>query len=138
MSQISLDLRMKILHCNSILSCILKCIRIVISMMNKKIVFGLIFLVTTGACTSPTALLGPAYTLTSSGNIYHAGFSYSSNELITKYTGKTPIENLKEITTKQQEEKNNIQKKTLQSEDFYNLVKNKIEETGSLLKNSTQ
>ena len=82
-------------------------------------------------------MLGPVYTMSSSGNIYHAGFSFGSNELITKYTGKTPIENLKEISIKEQEE-NNIQKKTLESEDFHNLVKSKIEVTGNLLKSSTQ
>jgi hypothetical protein len=27
-----------------------------------------------GACASPTAMLGPAYTLTSTGNILQAGF----------------------------------------------------------------
>ena len=42
-------------------------------------------------------MLGPAYTLTSTGNIFQAGFSYGSNEMITMYTGKTPIENVKEI-----------------------------------------
>ena len=45
--------------------------------------------------------------------------------MITMYTGKTPIENVKEITSNQK--KKNIQKKTLESEDFYILVKNKIE-----------
>ena len=50
------------------------------------------------------------------------------------YTGKTPIENVKEITS----QNNNVQKQTLESEDFYILVKNKIEATGAILKNSNQ
>ena len=107
-------------------------------MINKNIICGLVLLVSTGACTAPTAMLGPAYSLTSTGNVYHAGLSYSSNELITKYTGKSPIENLKEISVKEQQEKNNIWKKTLQSEDFYNLVNTRIKKTGSLLKSFTQ
>jgi len=45
--------------------------------------------------------------------------------------------NLKEISIKDQDD-NNIRKKTLESDDFYNLVKNKIKVTGSLIKNSTQ
>ena len=51
------------------------------------------------------------------------------------YTGKTPIENIKEISTI---DKKNIHKNTIESEDFYILVKNKIEKTGGLLKFSNQ
>jgi hypothetical protein len=104
-------------------------------MINKKIIFGLIFVVLLGACASPTALLGPAYTLTSTGNIYQAGLSYGSNALITQYTGKTPIENLQEISSLKEK---NIKESTLKSEDFYLLVKNKIEKTSKILNLSNQ
>ena len=50
-------------------------------MIHKKIIFGLFLLSFLGACTSPTAMLGPAYTLTSTGNVFQAGFSYGSSEL---------------------------------------------------------
>ena len=129
---------MKISVLSSTLSCISKCLRFVVAMINKKIIVGLILLSFLGACTSPTAMLGPVYSFSSTGSIYHAGLSYGSNELITKHTGKTPFENLKEISIKDQAENNNIRKKTLESDDFYNLVKNKIKVTGSLIKNSTQ
>ena len=125
---------MKISLLNSTLSCILKCIRIVTIIMNKKIFFGLIIITFLGACTTPTAMLGPAYTLTSTGNITQAGLSYGSNHLITSYTGKTPIENLEDITSKNLSMKNNIQKQTLESDDFYHLVKNKIEKTKGKIK----
>jgi hypothetical protein len=104
-------------------------------MINKKIIFGLIFVVLLGACASPTALLGPAYTLTSTGNIYQAGLSYGSNALITEYTGKTPIENLQEISSLKEK---NIKQSTLNSEDFYLLVKSKIEKTSKILNLSNQ
>ena len=104
-------------------------------MFNKKIIFGLFIVSFLGACTSPTAMLGPAYTLTSTGNIYQSGLTYGSNELITMYTGKTPIQNIKEITLK---DKKNIMKKTIESEDFFILVKNKIEKTSRILKLSNQ
>ena len=78
-------------------------------------------------------MLGPAYTLTSTGSGIQAGLNYGSNHLITMYTGRTPIENLKEISTTE-----NIQKKTLESEDFYILVKNKIDKTNEILKLSNQ
>ena len=103
-------------------------------MIHKKIFFGLFALSFLAGCASPTAMLGPAYTLTSSGSIMQAGLSYGSNELITMHTGKTPIENVIEITSNEQ----NIQKKTLESEDFQILVKNKINKTGSILKKSNQ
>ena len=109
----------------SILSCKAKCIRFVESMINKKIIFGLFFLGFLGACAAPTAMLGPVYTLSSSGNVLQAGLSYGSNELILKHTGKTPIENLKKITENNSAKLANIKKKTLESEDFYILVKKK-------------
>ena len=64
-------------------------------MINKKIILGLFLITSLGACGAPTAMLGPAYTFTSTGSALQAGFSYGSNELITTYTGKTPLENLK-------------------------------------------
>ena len=128
---------MKIKLLSSTLSCISKCIRFAVAMINKKIIVGLFLLSFLGACASPTAMLGTVYSFSSTGSIYHAGLSYGSNELITKHTGKTPFENIKEISIKDQDD-NNIRKKTLESDDFYNLVKNKIKVTGSLIKNSTQ
>ncbi len=123
---------MKINNFSSTLSCITKCIRFLITMINKKIIFGIFIINFLGACSSPTAMLGPVYTLTSTGNIYQAGLSYGSNEFITNYTGKTPIENLQEVKIKKT--KQNIQKRTLESDDFYQLVKNKVEKTSEKLK----
>ena len=103
-------------------------------MMNNKkflIIFPILFL---GSCTSPTAMLGPAYTFSSTGSVYQSGLTYGSNELITMYTGKTPIENVKEKISL--DDNKNIQKKTLESEDFYILVKNKIKKTSGILNKS--
>ena len=122
---------------NSTLSCIIKCIRIKITMINKKIIFGLFIVSLLGACTSPTAMLGPAYTFSSSGNVFQAGLNYGSNQMITHYTGKTPIENLKEVSQKKVQ-KINIKKKTLESDEFYLLVKSKIEKKSGILNLSNQ
>ena len=129
---------MKIVFLNSTLSCTTKCIRIISTMINKKLILGLFLFSMLGACTSPTAMLGPAYTFTSTGNIAQAGLSFGSNTLITSYTGKSPIENLEDITSKNLSIKKNIQKQTLQSEDFYQLVKSKIEMTKGKIKLSNQ
>ena len=114
---------------NSTLSCILKCLKF-LKMIHKKFTFGLPLLVFLTGCSSPSAMLGPAYPLTSTGNVFQAGLQYGSNQMITMYTGKTPIENIQEIASNQK----NIQKQTLESEDFYILVKNKIDKTGKILK----
>ena len=126
---------MKISAFNSTLSCIAKCIRFLVTMINKKIILGLFAISFLSACASPTAMLGPAYTFSSSGSALQAGMSYGSNELITMYTGKTPLENLQDISSIEIEKTKNIHKKTLESEDFYILVKNRIKKTRNILNN---
>ena len=129
---------MKRRHFSSTLSCISRCIRIKESMILKKIIFGLFIASFLGACTAPTAMLGPAYTFSSSGNIMQAGLNYGSNQMITHYTGKTPIENLKEASQKKKVQKINIKKKTLESDEFYLLVKSKVKKTSGILNLSNQ
>ena len=104
-------------------------------MLNKKIYFLTFIATLLAGCTSPTAMLGPVYTFSSSGNVLQTGLSYGSGELVKIYTGKTPLENIKELG---EVEKTNIKKQTLESEDFYILVKNKIEKTGHILNLSNQ
>ena len=116
------------------LSCILKCLRFT-GMIHRKIILGLFLLVALGAC-GPTAMLGPVYTLTATGSVTQAGLSYGSSELISKQTGKTPIENIIEITSSDQDE--NIHKKTLESNDFQILLKSRITKTKSILNLSNQ
>ena len=124
---------MNISDYNSTLSCTTKSIRIK-TMIQKKKIIGLLLFVFLAGCTSPTAMLGPAYTLSSTGNVFQASLSYGSNELVKSYTGKTTVENLKDIGSKNIKENNNIKKKTLQSEEFYILVKNKIDKTSGMIK----
>ena len=102
-------------------------------MIHKKTFFGLFILVFLGACAAPTAMLGPAYTL-SSGNVLQAGFSYGSSELVKTYTGKTPLENLAEISELDLDHKKNIQKQTLESSEFHILVKNRIKKNNEIIK----
>ena len=122
----------------STLSCVVKCLRFNFNMINKKIILGLFIYSFLVGCTTPSAMLGPAYTMSSTGNTFQAGLSYGSDKLITQYTGKTSLENLKELGFLEKEESMNIEKKTLESEDFYILVKNKIEKTGGILKLTNQ
>ena len=122
---------MKIEGFCSTLSCILKCIRFLTIMINKKIILGLFVVSLLTACTSPTAMMGPVYTFSSTGSALQSGLTYSSNEIITKLTGSTPIENIKKITKKKEK---NIMKATLESDDFYKLVEKNVKKTRKLIK----
>ncbi len=109
-----------------------------ITMKIKKIILGIFILSSLGACTTPTAMIGPAYSLTAKGSVAQAGLTYGSNQLILNYTGKTPLENLEEYASQNFEVKKNIQKQTLESEDFYQLVKNKIQKAKGKIRLSNQ
>ena len=59
-----------------------------------------------GACAQSTALIGPAITVGSTGNVMQAGFSYASNMAVKKTTGKTPTEHVSlYVEEKKEEEK---------------------------------
>ena len=96
-------------------------------MILKKIIAGLFLLFFLNGCVQSTALLGPAYTMASTGNIYHAGFTYGGNEIITKSTGKSMAQNIKEGLTPKKEDS-----------DFQKLVKRNIEKTRKKLNFSNQ
>ena len=87
-------------------------------MILNKIIFGLFLASFLAGCAQNAVLLGPAYTLATSGNVYHAGFTYSGNEVITRTTGKSAAQNLKEALV--------IKKKDT---EFQKLVKKNIKET---------
>lgn len=71
----------------------------------KKIIVIIISFVFLGACApQTTALIGPAITVGSTGNIYQAGFSYASNMAVKKTTGKTPSEHISLYAEEKKEE----------------------------------
>ena len=102
-------------------------------MILKKIVIGLLFGCLLSGCVQGVALLGPTYTLVSTGNVYQAGLSYGSSKVVKKITGKTPTENIKSITRskKKVEEQENHDK-------FFSLVKNRIEKTSKIIQLANQ
>jgi phosphoribosylaminoimidazole (AIR) synthetase len=103
-------------------------------MILKKIIAGLLLLFFLNGCVQSTALLGPAYTLASTGNIYQAGLSYGSNKAVEEITGKSPTENIKSLTdskkSKIDEEQN--------YDEFFALVKNRIEKTSKIINLANQ
>ena len=103
-------------------------------MSLKKIFAGLFLLFFLNGCVQNTALLGPAYTMASTGNIYQAGLTYGSNQAVKKITGKSPTENIKSLTdskkSKIDEEQNH--------DEFFVLVKNRIEKTSKIINLANQ
>ena len=103
-------------------------------MILKKIITGLLLLFFLNGCMQSTALLGPAYTMASTGNIYHAGLSYGSNQAVKKITGKSTTENIKSLVDNK---KIKVEEKESQ-EDFFALVKSRIEKTSKIIQLANQ
>tara|TARA_Y100001970_G_scaffold7020_1_gene8069 strand:- start:11909 stop:12208 length:300 start_codon:yes stop_codon:yes gene_type:complete len=64
-------------------------------MKLKRLGSLLISLIILNGCVESTALLGPAISVGANGNVYQAGLSYSTNTIVKKSTGKTPVEHIK-------------------------------------------
>ena len=117
-------------------------------MILKKIIAGLFLLFFLNGCVQSTALLGPAYTMASTGSIYHAGLSYGSNQAVKNITGKTPTENIKSLTdNKKSKNEDDLDwvtdlpwyKKDQQNYDkFFALVKSRIEKTSKIIQLANQ
>ena len=72
--------------------------------MKKILLISISFLLL-GACAQSTALIGPAITVGSTGNVMQAGFSYAGNMAVKKTTGKTPSEHVSLYVEEKKEEK---------------------------------
>ena len=103
-------------------------------MIYKKIIIGLFLLFILNGCVQSTALLGPAYTLASTGNIYQAGLSYGSNKAIEEITGKSPTENIKSLTDNKKSKIEDDQ----DYDEFFALVRNRIENTSKIINSANQ
>ena len=103
-------------------------------MILNKIFVGLFLLFFLNGCVQSAALLGPAYTMASTGNVFQAGLSYGSNQAVKKITGKSTIENIKSFADnnkiKVEEEEN--------YEEFFALVKSRIEKTSKIIQLANQ
>ena len=84
-------------------------------MIFNKIFIGVFLLSLLTGCAQNVALLGPAYAIATSGNVYRAGFTYGGNEIVTKTTGKSAVKNFKEALEikKKDTEFQKLVKKTL-------------------------
>ena len=89
------------------------------------IFFILIFL---NACAQSTALLGPAITIGTTGNVLQAGLTYGSNIAVKEATGKLPGEHVSLYVENKKEEKK-------LKRDMISYLDNHIKEVRSKLSN---
>ena len=97
-------------------------------MYLQKKIFLLIVLFFLSACMQSTAMIGPAITLTSTGNVFNSGMSYATNKAIQKETGL----NTTEIITNKFKDEENLNNNDIQNK-LYNLVELNIDNTRKIL-----
>jgi len=91
-------------------------------MILKKLTLGIFFLTLFNSCVQTTVLLGPAYTLGSTGNVYQAGLSYGSSKIVKNSTGKSTEENIKDLLQLKDEDS-----------DFEKLIKQRVINTRKIM-----
>ena len=77
-------------------------------------------------CAQSTAMLGPAITLASSGNVSQAGLTFITNKAVEKETGMDTVS----FVSNKIEQQNS---KTRLKRDFKKLVQNNFEKTREIL-----
>ena len=68
--------------------------------LSMRIILIVLILLFFNGCVQNTALLGPIYTLGTTGNVVQAGLSYGTSYVVKKTTGKTPSENINTLLKK--------------------------------------
>ena len=98
----------------------------------KKYILFSILTVLLNSCVQSTAMVGPAYTFVSTGNIFQTGFTFGANKVVEKETGLSTSEiisnKLNEDIIKKKNE-NNI------DESLLILVDLNIKKTREIIKN---
>ena len=92
--------------------------------IKKIVLYFCISLFLTG-CYQSTAMVGPAITLASTGNVSQAGLAYITNRAVKEETGMTATEYVSTIL----EEKTKKNKNKKINEELMILVKTNFEET---------
>ena len=90
-------------------------------------ILGLFFL---NSCVESTAFFGPAITVGTSGNVYQAGLSYGSNQLVKETTGKSTFEHMSDFIDSKKfkdTKKKIINRKNKLEETFENIEKKSMD-----------
>ena len=89
-----------------------------------KIFFFIVVTLLLNNCVQSTALMGPALTVASTGNVVQAGIQYGTNHAIKKETGKDAFQHIASIV----EEEEKI------DEDFIALLESHIKKNRKKIK----
>ena len=92
----------------------------------KKIIFGISIGILLSGCMQSTAMVGPALTIASTGNISQAGLTFITNKAVEEETGMNTVS----FVSNKIEEKNNQNKL---KKEFKTLVKNNFNKTREIL-----
>ena len=74
-------------------------------MKYLKIYFLIVIFISLSGCIQSTALLGPGFTIATTGNIMQAGFQYGAHTAIKNETGKDVLTHLKDVAEEEQDNK---------------------------------
>tara|TARA_B100000579_G_scaffold121830_1_gene98054 strand:- start:1111 stop:1437 length:327 start_codon:yes stop_codon:yes gene_type:complete len=99
-------------------------------MFLKKVVsVGVLLILLSGCAQNTASLLGPAYTLGTTGNAFQAGLSYGSDKAVTKITGKSLGKNVEELLKKKtKDQKTQDQESLKKNKELQELLKIRITE----------
>jgi len=100
-------------------------------MIIKKIIIGLLVVCFLNGCVQSTALLGPAITIGTTGNVMQAGIQLGANQAIKQETGKDAFTHITDAVDEDKRKKNFNKK-------FARLVESRIKKTREKLNLTNQ
>ena len=100
-------------------------------MIIKKIIIGLLVVCFLNGCVQSTALLGPAITIGTTGNVMQAGIQLGANQAIKQETGKDAFTHITDAVDEDKRKKNF-------NKNFAKLVESRIKKTREKLNLTNQ
>ena len=90
----------------------------------KKITLTILILICLNGCVETAALVGPGLTVASTGNVYQAGLTYGTGQVIKNETGLTTVEHMSNIIEPPEKKKEKQIRK-----EMLTLLENRIKST---------
>ena len=100
-------------------------------MIEKKIIIGLLLVCFLNGCVQSTALLGPAITIGTTGNVMQAGIQLGTNHDIKQETGKDAFTHITDAVEEDKRKKNF-------NKNFVRLLESRIKKTREKLNLTNQ
>ena len=104
-------------------------------MIKRNVISYLILGIVLTGCLQSTAMLGPAFTVASGGNISQAGISFLTNKAIKEETGMGTLEL---VSSKIEDNKKKNKKEFIKKDKFILLVQNNFSKTRKIIISQNQ